>query len=271
MIKDFEAYSQETFKGFRSDVEPLFFKSLLYSFFSGGKRFRPRFIFALGQDLKISPKKLFPAALALELIHTYSLIHDDLPAMDDDMYRRGKLTHHSKYGEASAVLAGDALQALAFQVLAEAYSGDVLKALVLSLSKCSGLQGMVGGQVLDCLTDKRDFEIFQKIHLLKTAKLFDFCARSVGIIGEVSAYKVKNFSDLGLQAGLLFQLQDDLLDEDKTDERPEENILHSIGKADLLKTIEHKKVDLLKRVKELDLGAGSSFLSLMEQVFSRSH
>lgn len=271
MISDFEAYCEETFKGLKADVEPLFFKSLVYSFFSGGKRFRPRFIFALGQDFKINIKKLFPAALALELIHTYSLVHDDLPAMDNDVYRRGKLTHHSKYGEASAVLAGDALQTLAFQVLAESYSDNVLKELVLSLSKCSGLHGMVGGQVLDCLTEKRDVEIFQKIHLLKTAKLFEFCARSVGTVGEMNKDKIEELSALGLQAGLLFQLQDDLLDEDKTNERPEENILHSIDKKTLLETIEEKKADVLSRLKKLDLEKKSSFLKLIEQLFNRLH
>lgn len=267
MIKDFELYCKEELSKFRGSSSKDFFNSLNYSFFSGGKRIRPRFVLALGKELGLKSKVLYPAAFAIELVHTYSLIHDDLPAMDDDQYRRGKLTHHAKYGEASAVLAGDGLLTFAFQILAENYKGEVLRALILMLSRSSGGLGMIGGQVLDCMTTERDKKIFDKIHLLKTGMLFGFSVAAPAVI--VGLANSGLFEKLGHEIGLLFQLQDDLLDEDKKDERVEENILSVLSKDDLLRIIEEKKNEVQKMLLEFKISKESQFYDLIKIVFDR--
>jgi geranylgeranyl pyrophosphate synthase len=249
-----------------------YYKSLEYSFFSGGKRVRPKCVELVGAVLGLSSKRLYAAALAVELIHTYSLVHDDLPSMDDDTYRRGKITHHVKYGEASAILAGDTFLTLAFQVLAEHYNGEILGKLVLELSKCSGLHGMVGGQVLDCLTIERSKEIFDRIHYLKTAKLFEYSFVSPGIIAEASETEINHLRDVGKNLGLLFQLQDDLFDEDKKDERLEENILSVTSRADLIQMIEKKK-DIIKNniISLRGFSDNKEFTHFMDKIFSRTY
>ena len=271
---DFNHRSREYFSSLSvsKELPGSYYKSLEYSFFSGGKRVRPLFLELIGSIWGLNSKKLFPAALAVELIHTYSLIHDDLPSMDDDTYRRGKVTHHVKYGEASAVLAGDSFLTLAFQVLAENYSGDKLKKLVVELSSCSGLHGMVGGQVLDCLTQKRSKNIFNKIHHLKTAKLFEYSCVAPGIIADLNNKDLGHLRSLGKNLGLLFQLQDDLFDEDKKDERLEENILSIVSREELIEMIKEKE----KNIKE-SLGNLSGFsdnkklTEFLEKVFRRTH
>lgn len=234
---------------------------------------RPHLLLSLGKEVgtenDLSAKAFYPAAFSIELVHTYSLIHDDLPAMDDDTYRRGRLSHHAKYGEASAVLAGDGLLTLAFQILAENYESKVLKKLVLLLSVCSGNAGMIGGQVLDCLTTKRDEEIFRQIHILKTGKLFSFAFAAAGIISGLPDLKIKDLESLGLETGLLFQLQDDLLDEDKKGERSEENILSVVSKKELLKLIKVKKKEVQKLLEQLKINKKSQFYKLVQTLFDR--
>ena len=240
---NFEQRSREFFSELSNQKElpRSFYKSLEYSFFSGGKRVRPRCLDLIGREWKLPSNKLYPAALSIELIHTYSLVHDDLPVMDDDTYRRGKVTHHVKYGEASAVLAGDTFLTLAFQVLAENYQGEVLKNLVRELSQCSGVHGMAGGQVLDCLTQERSKKIFEKIHYLKTAKLFECSFVAPGLIAELGRKDISTLRSLGCNLGLLFQLQDDLFDENKKSKRLEENILSIVSKEELLNMIKEKE------------------------------
>ncbi len=271
---DFKRRSKEYFSKQASfKILPArFYDSLEYSFFSGGKRVRPKCIELVGGSLEIASKKLFPIAFAIELVHTYSLVHDDLPSMDDDTYRREKLTHHKKYGEASAVLAGDALLTLAFQVLAENYSGNILKALVQELSHCSGVHGMVGGQVLDCLTKDRSLEIFESIHYLKTAKLFEFSFVSPGIVKGLSDFERFELKSVGKNLGLLFQLQDDLFDEDKKDERVEENILSIVSKSELNKMIDTKKNEIEQSFEKLrSLKKKDRLIEFIDVVFKRTH
>jgi len=271
---DFQRHSKEYFlKQASCKILPArFYDSLEYSFFSGGKRVRPKCIELVGGSLKLTSKKLFPIAFAVELVHTYSLVHDDLPSMDDDTYRRGKLTHHKKYGEASAVLAGDALLTLAFQVLAESYSGDVLKGLVQELSQCSGVHGMIGGQVLDCLTQDRSLKIFESIHYLKTAKLFEFSFVSPGIVRGLVDTELLELKSIGKNLGLLFQLQDDLFDEDKKDERVEENILSIVSKSELNKMIDTKKKEIEQSFEKLSsLKKKDILIDFVDVVFKRTH
>ena len=269
MAEQFEAFCKKEFLKQKENMDPVFFESLEYSFFSGGKRFRPQLIIALSEDLGLDVKKVLPAAMAVELVHTYSLIHDDLPAMDDDQYRRGKLSHHAKYGEASAILAGDALLTLAFEELAVHYSDAELKELVLRLSRCSGSTGMVGGQVLDCLTTNRSEEIFRKIHILKTAKLFDFCSYSVACILGLDTDEQIKFGDFGKNLGLLFQLQDDLLDEDKKDEREEENILSIVSREYLIAKINDQKKTCLELMANLNIPIDGAFMKVVRKLFER--
>lgn len=265
-----EAFFKKAFSEIYTDSElKFFFKGLNYSFFSGGKRFRPKLLEAVAGALDISARKSQPAALAIELVHTYSLVHDDLPSMDDDTYRRGRLSHHVKYGEASAVLAGDSFLTSAFEVLALHYKGEVLRRLVLALSQASGVQGMVGGQVLDCLTGYRSEDIFYKIHLLKTAKLFGFCFEAPALIAELDAKKAVTFKSLGENLGLLFQLQDDMLDKEKKDEREEENILSILSEAELIQKIEKQKELVSKELLESGLSENKEVQNLCCKVFER--
>jgi len=269
MAEDFERFCKQEFLVQREGTEAYFYESLEYSFFSGGKRFRPRLILALAEDLGVAATEVFAAAIAVELIHTYSLVHDDLPAMDDDEYRRGKLSHHAKYGEASAVLAGDALLTMAFEELAQHYQGSILKNLILKLSKCAGVNGMVGGQVLDCLTKKRSEEIFEQIHVLKTAKLFEYCTYAVATVNGLGEDEQKQFAELGLSLGLLFQLQDDLLDEDKKDEREEENVLSIISRDELIVKIDFQKKKSIRLMGKLNIPDDGEFFQVVEKLFNR--
>jgi len=268
---DFESLSKDYLqKHFSLKTLPKsYYSSLSYSFFSGGKRIRPKCLELVGNALGLNSKKIFPAAFAVELIHTYSLVHDDLPAMDDDVYRRGKLTHHVKYGEASAVLSGDTFLTMAFEVLAEKYEGEILKNLILELSRCAGLHGMVGGQVLDCMTTQRSEKIFESIHYLKTAKLFEYSFVAPGLISQVSKKEVFSLREVGKNLGLLFQLQDDLFDEDKKDERLEENILSIISKDELLNLIEDKKKIILNNLEVFS--KDQKLFEFVQKVFKRTH
>lgn len=269
MVDQFETFCRKEFLKQKESSDPLFFESLEYSFFSGGKRFRPRLMMSLCKDLGVDIEKIFPAAMAVELVHTYSLIHDDLPAMDDDQYRRGKLSHHAKYGEASAVLAGDALLTQAFEVLGTHYADQVLKDLVVKLSKSAGSLGMVGGQVLDCLTKNRSEQVFEKIHILKTAKLFEYSIYAVASLKSLERSQKIKFADLGAGIGLLFQLQDDLLDEDKKNEREEENILSVVSRERLIAKINFQKNILSDLMVDLEIPEEGIFKSVVQKLFDR--
>ncbi|MCK6596422.1 MAG: polyprenyl synthetase family protein [Bacteriovoracaceae bacterium] len=186
-------------------------ESMLYSFQSGGKRFRPSLVFAATEALGLALERSLGWALAIEMIHTYSLIHDDLPCMDDDDVRRGKPTNHKVYGESIALLSGDALLTEAFTVIAKQYESK-LAPLILELTEISGLKGMIGGQFLDM--EARVFELtyVKQMHLLKTGALISGCFSGPAILAQLTAAEVKKFKNIGLHAGFLFQVKDDVLD-----------------------------------------------------------
>ena len=183
-------------------------EAMRYSVFSGGKRIRPVVLIeaALACDGKI--KDAVAAACAVEFVHTYSLIHDDLPSMDDDDYRRGKPSCHRKFSEAIAILAGDALLTLAFGVIARGYKPAIASAMTKELSQAIGSCGMVGGQALDITGDKKT----DKVNRLKTAKLFEASA----VLGVLSAgagrKKIEAMRKYGENLGMAFQAVDDKLD-----------------------------------------------------------
>ena len=191
-------------------------EAVLYSIHAGGKRIRPYLLLEVLEALKV-PITLAHAqvAAALEMIHTGSLIHDDLPAMDDDDYRRGRLTNHKKFGEALAILAGDALFLDPYALIAQADLPNEIKVdLIASLSLSSGSMGMVAGQVLDMEGEGKhlNLEELQTIHANKTGKLLAFPFQAAGVIAGLDENLQKQLKTVGELIGLAFQVRDDILD-----------------------------------------------------------
>jgi geranylgeranyl diphosphate synthase type II len=194
-------------------------QAMHYSLFAGGKRLRPILCLAAAQAVGGDEGEALPVACALEMIHTYSLIHDDLPAMDDDDLRRGQPTCHKKFDEATAILAGDGLLTEAFQVLAGAaprYEGreQILVEVIQLLGAAVGYQGMVGGQMLDLLAEGRRVSLkeLEIIHRLKTGALLTAAVRAGALVGGGSRGEVTRLTGYGEKFGLAFQVTDDLLD-----------------------------------------------------------
>lgn len=203
-------------------------EAMKYSLFVGGKRIRPILCLAAAEAIENSPEtetKLLPVACALECIHTYSLIHDDLPAMDNDKLRRGKPTNHTVYGEAAAILAGDSLLTYAFDILSSEHtpslSAEQKVRIINVISRASGPLGMVGGQSLDIASEntKYPFETLRTIHKSKTGALIT-CAIQSGAIGAgASAEQTSKLIEYGNCIGLAFQIVDDLLNATSTTEQ----------------------------------------------------
>ena len=169
-------------------------KSFSYSLVRGGKRFRPVLSLLLAEEFGVSPKRILPFASAVEMIHTYSLIHDDLPCMDNDDFRRGKPTNHKVFGESLALLAGDALLTEAFTVLAKHYgAADNLPQLIRELTQISGLQGMIGGQFLDMEAQGFDLQSITQMHNLKTGALISGCFSGPGILKDLTSDQQRQF------------------------------------------------------------------------------
>src|SRR6185503_4329140 len=188
-----------------------------WSVFAGGKRFRPMLLLAVGEAFGATPETLIRTACALEMIHAYSLIHDDLPSMDNDDLRRGRATCHIQFGEATAILAGDALQTLAFQTVAEDETLAASKRLGLlsEIAKASGTPGgMVAGQACDLEAESREVSPgeLEQIHRLKTGALIIAAARCGAIIADAASTELAAVTTYAAQLGLLFQITDDLLD-----------------------------------------------------------
>ena len=195
--------------------------AMRWSLFGGGKHFRPALVFAVGRTFGAPDEHLVRTAAAVEMIHTYSLIHDDLPSMDDDDLRRGRATCHKKFGEATAILAGDALQVLSFQAIAEdeILSKEIRLELIAGLAKASAK--MVVGQQLDLEAEGGDLSLeeIQNIHANKTGALIAYSAIAGGLISNVDAATLDRVRAFASKLGLLFQVTDDLLDVTKTTEQ----------------------------------------------------
>jgi geranylgeranyl diphosphate synthase type II len=192
-------------------------QAIRWSVFAGGKRFRPALLIAAGQVFEAPVKLLLKTACAIEMIHTYSLIHDDLPAMDDDDLRRGRPTCHVRFDEATAILAGDALQTLAFRTISHDEDLDLRTriSLIQELSNAAGTpEGMVGGQALDVEAEARvvSGKELEDIHRRKTGALIIGTARSGAIIAGANELELSAITSYASQLGLLFQITDDLLD-----------------------------------------------------------
>jgi geranylgeranyl pyrophosphate synthase len=188
-----------------------------WSMFAGGKRFRPALVIATGVAFGAAREQLLRTACAFEMIHTYSLIHDDLPSLVDDDLRRGQPTCHVQFDEATAILAGDALQALAFQTIAEdaQLSAEIRVRVAAELSRNAGTPaGMVSGQARDLEAESKavDAKTLEQIHLEKTGALICAAARCGAIIGGATDEELRAITDYATNLGLLFQITDDLLD-----------------------------------------------------------
>jgi farnesyl diphosphate synthase len=188
-----------------------------YGTLSGGKKIRSSVILGAGKLFNINPNKLLNVCAAVECIHSYSLIHDDLPCMDDDKIRRNKPATHIKFGESTAILAGNSLLTLAFEMIVDKNYKIENKAkteLVKSLAHCSGHIGIAGGQYLDLNYEKKKkkFSDILDMQRKKTGKLFNFCCYAAGVIAKKNSKELNSLSKLGEDIGLLFQLADDFID-----------------------------------------------------------
>ncbi len=188
-----------------------------YGVFSGGKRFRSAIVVNAGKIYNIDYKKLIIVSSAIECVHSYSLMHDDLPSMDNDELRRGKPTVHKKFNEFTAILAGNSLLTLAFQILSGKdlqLSNNYKNELITTLSTCAGHSGLAGGQFSDLTFENKNISKKNIINMQKkkTGELFGFCCESIAIIGGKNFIKRKQLKAIGINIGLLFQTVDDLID-----------------------------------------------------------
>ncbi len=226
-MNDLKAFFEECSRLVDAELERLIptsperlYDAVRWSVFAGGKRFRPALLIAVGRAFGADDEQLLKTAAAIEMIHAYSLIHDDLPAMDDDDLRRGRATCHVKFGEATAILAGDTLQSLAFGSIANDESLDHSTRVRLIAELASAATKMVDGQQLDLESEGKTISVeeLERIHRNKTGAMIRFAAVSGAIIAGASEDQIDAISTYAAKLGLLFQITDDLLDVTQTTE-----------------------------------------------------
>jgi len=219
-----------------------------YGLFPGGKKIRSKILVDVGKIFSVNYKTLIIIGAAVECVHAYSLIHDDLPSMDNDFIRRGKPSTHVKFGEATAVLAGNSLLTIAFEILSDKklnLKDKTKNMLIKKLSKCVGHTGVAGGQFLDLNFEKKNipFKKIVNMQLKKTGKLFSYCSSVPAIIKNSSVKKINTFEVIGSDIGLLFQITDDLIDykgdSKKVGKKTKKDI--KLGKATLISLLGYKK------------------------------
>ena len=227
-----------------------------YGMFPGGKKIRSKIIIDIGKIFNLDYKKLIQVAAAVECIHAYSLIHDDLPCMDNDNLRRGKLSTHKKYGESTAILAGNSLLTIAFEILSdEKFKINISTRIKLinSISKCSGHSGIAGGQYLDLNFEKKRISIknIEIMQIKKTGRLFSFCCMAPAIMAN-KLNNLKKMEKIGEKIGLLFQIVDDLIDLKGTSKKAGKKTKKDMkkGKATLIRALGYKNtVDYRDKLK----------------------
>lgn len=244
----------------------IIYESMRYSIFTGGKRLRPIICIKSFELFNDNVEKILPFAAAIEMIHTYSLIHDDLPSMDNDDFRRGKLTNHKVYGEAMAILAGDGLLNLAYETMNEfTYNNSKtvedfrrnLKAIN-EIGMYSGTKGMIGGQVLDILGENSNMDEEKLLYMYKTktAGLIQSALVTGAIIGGASDYEIEVLREFGLKLGLAYQIEDDILDhfEDTSIDKFTYLKYYSIEKAEeMVKRLSDDALETLKSLEDKDI------------------
>ena len=246
-------------------------KSMKYGLLPGGKKIRSKLIIDVGKIFKINYKNLIYLSAAVECIHAYSLIHDDLPCMDNDNLRRGKLSTHKKFGESTAILAGNSLLTIAFEILSQKKFNinDAIKIKLINLiSKSSGHSGIAGGQYSDLNFEHRKIPLNKIIdmQIKKTGKLFSFCCMAPVIISKKNKY-ISSFNKLGSDIGLLFQIVDDLIDYKGNTKKVGKKTKKDIkkGKATLISLLGYKntikyrdkiKLNIFKKINKFGKKAG---------------
>ncbi|WP_270179221.1 polyprenyl synthetase family protein [Alkalihalobacillus sp. CinArs1] len=293
MTSDLTTYMKECKKlidgelnGFISQLEmPSELKeAMLYSVDAGGKRIRPILMLATAEAFGASKEKAFHAASAVEMIHTYSLIHDDLPAMDDDDLRRGKPTNHKVFGEAIAILAGDALLTQSFEVISDSLLRDDQKVKLITLmARAAGPSGMVGGQIADLSGEEQELtlEELEYIHHHKTGKLLVYSILAGAVIGDATDEQMSHLKQFGEHLGLAFQISDDILDvegdQEKIGKLPGSDETNKKSTYPKLLTLEGAKNKLASHYDEAllhlaQVGVGTDRLrSLAKFIIERDH
>ena len=259
-------------------------KAMNYSLMAGGKRLRPILIMAAADALGVDGEKFLILSISIEFIHTYSLIHDDLPAMDNDDYRRGKLTNHKVFGEALAILAGDALLTMAFEIIAtdKNVDAETKVKIITEMSKAAGAEGMVGGQVIDMQSENKkiDIQTLKQMHAAKTGALFCAAIRSGAILAGADEKQLANLTEYARQFGLAFQITDDILDvvgDEKTigkpvgsDEKNHKSTYVTLGSLGSAKALAQEAVDKAK-ASLVDFGENAEFLrALVDYLITRN-
>ena len=214
LLESYQARVNQKLEVLLPDDDSILVSAMRYSVLNGGKRLRPILAYLTGELNDTEAEYIDTLASSLELIHCYSLIHDDLPAMDDDELRRGNPTTHKKFDEATAILAGDALQPLAFELISTIKTSDGNKVqMINSLSKACGYLGMVGGQIKDINSKQiKDVESLDSMHSEKTGRLIQASIETAGILSGLSASDIESLKEYGGKIGLAFQIQDDIID-----------------------------------------------------------
>ena len=214
LLESYQARVNQKLEVLLPDDDSILISAMRYSVLNGGKRLRPILTYLTGELNDTEAEYMDTLASSLEMIHCYSLIHDDLPAMDDDELRRGNLTTHKKFDEATAILAGDALQPLAFELISTIKTSDRNKVqMISSLSEACGYLGMVGGQIKDINSNQiKDVESLDSMHSEKTGKLIQASIETAGILSGLSASDIESLKEYGGKIGLAFQIQDDIID-----------------------------------------------------------
>jgi len=215
IAQDTDSYLKSVFS--KQNSKSHLIQPMKYGVFSGGKRFRSAIVVNTGKIFGIDYKKLIIIGAAVECLHSYSLMHDDLPSMDNDDLRRGRPSTHKKFNEFTAILAGNSLLTLAFEILSDSdlkIPQKIKATLIRALSNCSGHSGLAGGQYLDLTFENKNISKKNIINMQKkkTGELFGFCCESIAVINEYNIKKRKLLKEIGLQIGLLFQIVDDLID-----------------------------------------------------------
>ncbi len=259
-------------QGPRSEALQQLGRSIDYSLLGGGKRFRPVLALLVADAFAGGPQKVLPFATAVEMIHTYSLIHDDLPCMDNDDFRRGQPTNHKVFGESTALLAGDALLTEAFFAISEAYSREPQLGLKLInlLSEAAGFSGMVGGQVID-LSSKESGLALQELnlmHALKTGALIRVAAEGAAVVLGLPTNIQEQVRSFGQKLGLAFQLKDDLLDSAESIEKG--SFPELLGLAETESYLNDVTAEAHAILKELSIES-SALAQLLQMNSTRSH
>ena len=239
-----------------SAEDSLLFETMRRSVFSGGKRFRPLLALCSAECFGVPRDAVLPFACGLELIHNYSLIHDDLPSMDNDDFRRGQPSCHKAFGEGVALLAGDSLLTLAFEVMAQAAlnAGPKKEKVIEEISVLAGVRGMIGGQLMDITLspEKISEEVFEELALKKTGSLIIASVKTGAILGDARPFELEAIVTYGKNVGLAFQLRDDILDSAEKEEKSHPPRPNAVSVFGLEESKQRLKIHVEAAIKALD-------------------